>query len=113
VTVKPRSVGLARPNATRNTARARAAPRLVELLLVIMALVGGLQAVVMIGVELSRYLNRSSEVASLSRDVAQLELDIAALHEVLARHNDERFREQLARQQGFVYPNEILYRMLR
>jgi len=113
VTVKPRSVGLARPNATRNTARARAAPRLVELLLVIMALVGGLQAVVMIGVELSRYLNRSSEVASLSRDVAQLELDIAALREVLARHNDERFREQLARQQGFVYPNEILYRMLR
>jgi len=114
VTVKPGSIGLARPKpATRNAARARAAPRLVELLLVIMALVGGLQAVVMIGVELSRYLNRSGEVASLSREVAQLERDIVGLREVLARYNDERFREQLARQQGFVYPNEILYRMLR
>jgi cell division protein FtsB len=90
-----------------------AVPRLVELLLIIMALVGGLQAAVMIGVELSRYLNRSGEVASLSREVAQLERDIAALREVLARYDDERFREQLARKQGFVYPNEILYRMLR
>ncbi len=114
MTVKSRSVN--RPEsqpATRREAGVQAVPRLMELLLVIMALVGGLQAAAMIGVEFSRYLNRSGEVASLSRDVAQLEREIAALRGVLAHRDDERFREQLARQQGFVYPDEILYRTLR
>jgi cell division protein FtsB len=67
----------------------------------------------MIGVEIDRYLYSSREVASLRQDVAQLERDIAALREILAHRDDERFREQLARQQGFVYPNETLYRTLR
>ena len=99
--------------AIRRKAEVRAAPSLVGVLFLILALMGGLQAVVMIGVELGRYLNRSSEVVSLSQDVAGLEREIAALREVLAHRDDERFREQLARQQGFVYPDEILYRTLR
>jgi len=69
---------------------------------------GSLHAAFLIGAELFRgeQLRRSIQV--LERDVAVLDTDIAGLQAVIAHASDLRYREQLARKQGYVYPHETL-----
>ena len=45
---------------------------------------------------------------TLESDVAVLDADIAGLEAVIAHAGDLRYREQLARKQGYVYPHETL-----
>jgi cell division protein FtsB len=81
----------------------------VSVVLVVVCLVGGLQAVAMIGVEARRLWTAEREIARLEREVAELRRETADLIEIADRGLDDRFREHLARRQGYVYPNEVRY----
>lgn len=77
-----------------------------ELLVVLVALVGGLHALAMIGVEAYRIVTTHREVTRLEADVARLEREAEELRAVIEHGDDERYREALARRLGFVYPDE-------
>jgi hypothetical protein len=47
------------------------------------------------------------EVARLEADIGELQSEIRALQAVTDHKDDLVFREQLARQQGFIHPDEI------
>lgn len=79
-------------------------------LLLFVAVVGGLHVLVMLGLEAHRTLESRREIARLEGDIAELDREISELRGVTAHRTDAAYREGLARSQGFVYPDEILYR---
>jgi cell division protein FtsB len=81
----------------------------VSVVLVVVCLVGALQAVAMIGIEARRLWTAEREIARLEREVAELRRETADLFEIADRGHDDRFREHLARRQGYVYPSEVRY----
>lgn len=81
----------------------------ISAVLLVICLVGALQAVFMIVVEARRWTVAEREIVRLEREVADLRREAADLVEVAMRGGDERFREQLARRQGYVYPHETRY----
>ncbi len=80
-----------------------------NLLFLVIAVVGCIHALAMLTLEISRTVYTNREVARLERDIASLELESTDLSNVIAHRNDERYREQLARLQGFIYPDEARY----
>lgn len=78
-------------------------------LLVAACTLGALQAAAMLAVEARRWWVADREVARLEREVADLQAEAADLALVAARGDDERFREHLARRQGYVFPDEARY----
>lgn len=87
-------------------------PRLargVSAVLLVVCLVGAMQAVFMITVELRRWTGAEREIVRLEREVAELRREANDLAEVAMRGDDDRFREHLARSQGYVYPTETRY----
>lgn len=92
------------PAAIRS-AHARAARRGLVLLGALAAL-GCLQVVFMIGVELDRSLRHGSAITALEGELAELDREAEALRAVVRHADDDAFREQLARRQGFLYPGE-------
>ncbi len=72
----------------------------------VIALVGGLHALLMIGLEGGRYLYTQREVTRLSADIDALQEETRTLQAVLRHRDDPVFREQLAREQGFIGPDE-------
>jgi hypothetical protein len=78
-----------------------------------LALVGSFHALMMLGVEVGRLIYTNREVVRLEREVSVLEAETSELAAIVAHKNDPVFREQLARQQGFIGPDEtrILTRM--
>ena len=85
------------------------AGRGVNAILLILALVGSLHVFSMLGVEVWRGATSRSEIARLQADVLALEHNINGLQAVIDHAGDEQYREQLARCQGFVYPDETRY----
>jgi hypothetical protein len=81
----------------------------VSAILVVVCLVGSLQAVAMITIEARRFWTSDREIVRLEREVAELRRETADLIEIAARGDDARFREHLARRQGYVYPDEVRY----
>ncbi len=81
----------------------------VSALLVVLALVGSLQAVAMIAIEARRLWTAERETARLGAEVAELRREAGDLTEIAARGDDARFREHLARRQGYVFPDEVRY----
>jgi cell division protein FtsB len=81
----------------------------VSVVLVVVCLVGALQAMAMIGIEARRLWTAEREIARLEREVAELRRETADLIEIADRGHDDRFREHLARRQGYVYPSEVRY----
>lgn len=75
-------------------------------LFLLLAVVGSLHALSMIGVETWRSVVGRQEVARLQNDIAALELEIGGLQAVVDHARDDRYREQLARCLGFIYPYE-------
>lgn len=73
----------------------------------VIAIAGGLHLLGMIGVEAHRYFYNRGEIIRLEADIAALDEEIADLQAILLNGRDERFREQLARLHGFVYPDEM------
>lgn len=80
--------------------------RFVNAALVVLCLVGTVQTLLLIGVEASRLWHTEREIARLGREVAAAERESAELLEIARRADDARYREQLARRQGYVYPFE-------
>ena len=102
-----------RPLHERPQERDRSRPvrvaRGISAVLLVICLVGALQAVFMIVVEARRWTVAEREIVRLEREVADLRREAADLIEVAMRGGDERFREHLARRQGYVFPDETRY----
>lgn len=81
--------------------------RMPHLIILLIATVGTLQLFYLNFVEADRMFVHRREIARLEREVAALEAERAALEEIALRAHDEVFREQLARKQGFIYPDEL------
>jgi hypothetical protein len=83
--------------------------RFINAALVVLCLVGSAQLMVLIGVELSRLAFTEREIARLEREIATAHRESDDLLEIAGRGADERYREQLARRQGYVYPFETRF----
>ncbi len=79
-----------------------------SLVFMILAIVGSLHALSMIGIETHRILVNAQEIERLDAEIAVIKEDIAAVNAVIT-HTDDVYMEQLARCQGFMFPNEARY----
>ena len=82
-------------------------------LLVAACTLGALQAAVMLAVEARRWYVSDREVVRLEREVTELQSEAADLAAIAERGDDLRFREHLARRQGYVFPDEVRYVIAR
>ncbi len=80
-----------------------------SLLFLTIAIVGSLHILVMLGIETRRYFRTSHAIANLQVKIAIDQATLLELREIEAHKYDDRYREQLARKQGFIYPNEQRY----
>lgn len=81
----------------------------VNVLLTVLAVVGCIHVMVMMGIELNRMVATQQEITRLSRETQVLEAEVAGLQSVLDNGDNPLYREQLARRAGFAYPNEVRY----
>ena len=77
-----------------------------SLFFAVLAGIGSLHALLMLGVEGGRYLYTAREVTRLEADIAELEAESRTLQAVVNHQNDPVFLEQLAREAGFIGPDE-------
>lgn len=77
-----------------------------SLFFTVLALVGGLHALLMLGLEGGRALYTRREVVRLEAEISALQAEASALEAAVAHGNDLAYREQLARAAGFIYPDE-------
>ncbi|MDQ3460922.1 MAG: hypothetical protein M3498_16765 [Deinococcota bacterium] len=103
----------AKQDARRRSRRAAKAPmsvtttsRAILFVFGLIGVVGSLHAFVMVGVEAFRYAENSREISRLRGDIAELDHELGGLQAILDHARDARYREQLARRQGFAYPDE-------
>jgi cell division protein FtsB len=61
----------------------------------------------MIGVESYRAVQSQQAIARLNSEIDHLEQDIQVFNAVIENGDDQQYREQLARRQGFIYPEEL------
>ncbi len=80
-----------------------------NLLFLSIAIVGGLHLLVMLGIELNRYIRTYREISTLNTKIVTHKATLDELIAIKAHEHDDRYREQLARKQGFIYPNEQRY----
>jgi hypothetical protein len=85
----------------------------VSLVLVVLSLVGTLQGLLMLSIEARRWWVAAREVTRLQAEVQALRSETADLLEIAERGEDVRFREHLARRQGYVFPDEVRYVILQ
>lgn len=84
----------------------REALSLSVLLTTLLIMAGTFHVVAMIVVETNRWLEARAQIARLERDISTIRADINTLETQLVYRNDDGVLEQLARRQGFIYPNE-------
>ncbi len=84
-------------------------PKGTNLLFLSIAIIGSLHLLVMLGIETNRYIRTYSAITNLNAKIAINKATLAELKDIKAHENDSRYREQLARKQGFIYPNERRY----
>lgn len=75
-------------------------------ILILLAIIGTLQAGFMIVVELRRGFEARQAIAVLEQDIAELEAEAARLNAIIENGDNDIYREQLARRQGFMRPDE-------
>lgn len=75
-------------------------------LLGVLAIVGIVQIGFLLFVELDRTLRHRSAIAILEDELREARTEADTLRAVAERSADETFREQLARGQGFLHPDE-------
>ncbi|MGL4609948.1 MAG: hypothetical protein ACRCYY_09730 [Trueperaceae bacterium] len=78
----------------------------VNVLLRILAMLGCLHVMAMLGIELNRMVETQQEITRLSLETQVLGQEVAGLSSEIANANNPAFREQLARAAGFAYPEE-------
>ena len=93
----------ARPRPRR---RREAAARGAQRVITVLAVVGSLHALFLLGVEGWRFVVEREAVAHLQTQVSQLKTQAKGLQQVIDHAGDARYREDLARRQGYMYPNE-------
>ncbi len=81
----------------------------INALLVALCLLGSLQVLGLVAVEVQRLVYMEAEIARLEADLAAIRRDTADLEAVAERTDDERYRELLARRQGYVFPYETRF----
>lgn len=94
--------------AVRTDEGAARRPRGSAWLITFLAVLGSSHALVMVGAELFRNHQITGSIRELAADVAELEQEVAGLAAVIEHGDDPVYREQLARTQGYLYPDEIL-----
>ena len=75
-------------------------------ILILLAPVGTLPAAFMIVVELRRGHEARQAIELLEQDIAGLEAAAARLNAIIENGDNDIYREQLARRQGFMMPDE-------
>lgn len=100
-TAKPTAKRSAKP-VSKNQGQARGS----RWLLLLIVTLGSLHVAFMIGVEGLRLARAEIAIAKLEREVAALEREAEGLRAVIEHADDARYREQLARRQGYMYPEE-------
>lgn len=75
-------------------------------LLAVLLLVGVAHLTFLVAVEVNRYLGLRETVERLEADVEANRAEASELRAVAERASDAVFREQLARIQGFMFPDE-------
>ncbi len=78
----------------------------VNILLTVLAIIGCIHVMVMMGIELNRMVASQQEIKRLTAETQVLEQEGAGLQSVLDNANNPEFREQLARRAGFAYSDE-------
>ena len=86
--------------------------RVISTVLLLIAVIGCIHVMSMLGVELYRAVTSRQEIARLSGDVEALSGELAGLQAVVDHADDAQYREQLARCLGFVRPDETRYMTL-
>ncbi len=81
----------------------------INALLVALCLLGSLQGLGLIAVEVQRLVYAEAEIARLEAELALIRRETADLEAVAERAEDERYRELLARRQGYVFPHEMRF----
>ena len=97
------------PAAERDPRRPVRIARGINALLVVLALVGTVQVLGLLVVEVQRLRYSESEIARLESEVDALWREADDLRAVAERSEDERYRELLARRQGYVFPWETRF----
>lgn len=91
---------------TRGEASAAAPARGARWLLLVLVAFGSVHVLFMIGVEGLRLVRAEMSIERLEREVASLESEAEGLQAIIEHGDDDRYREQLARRQGYMYPDE-------
>ncbi len=102
----PESSSEEAPDSTRRPVRVA---RGINAVLVALCLIGSLQVAGLLVVEVRRIAYSEGEIARLEREIEEIERETADLRAVAERDDDERYRELLARRQGYLYPDETRY----
>ncbi|HKI56555.1 MAG TPA: hypothetical protein VKB31_05335 [Trueperaceae bacterium] len=97
----------AEPSPPRRRSRHAVAARGAHRVLTVLALVGSVHAMFLLGVEAWRFVQERQAVSGLQRQVGDLKTEARGLNQVIDHANDQSYREDLARRQGFMYPNEL------
>lgn len=79
-------------------------------LLTVIAVVGCVHVMAFSVIEMYRVRQSHQSMAELHQEIAAIEAELVDIQAVIAHGQDDTFIEQLARQQGFVYPDEMLIR---
>ena len=77
-----------------------------SLFFTVVAVVGAFHALLMLGLEAGRWVYTNGEVARLEPEISDLQTQIYELEAIAEHRYDSVFREQLARAQGFIRPDE-------
>lgn len=80
--------------------------RMMRGVLILLATIGTLQVAFMLVVELRRGHEARQAIAVLEQDIAELEAEAAHLNAIIENGDNDAYREQLARRQGFIMPDE-------
>jgi cell division protein FtsB len=81
----------------------------INVLLTILAIIGSIHVMVMMGIELNRMVATQQEITRLTLETTTLEAEVAGLQSVLDNGDNPLYREQLARKAGFAYPDEVRF----
>ncbi|MEX2534286.1 MAG: hypothetical protein WD273_01695 [Trueperaceae bacterium] len=76
-------------------------------LLLLLVSFGSMHVLFMLGVEGLRLARAEMSINRLEREVGTLEGEARELQSIIEHGDDERYREQLARRQGYMYPDEV------
>lgn len=77
-----------------------------KMVIIFLAVLGCIQVTFMLVVEVRRTLNANTAIERLESEVGELEAEAARLNAVIEHGDNDAYREQLARRQGFMLPDE-------